>query len=165
MAAAFTVRVEEIRPLIFKMRALERKVQRRLKKKAVGAAGRVVLKAARRLVPRGATGLLRDALSVNSKARGKSAVAVVGPRTGGRWVGPRKGVKYRKLSKIGERYAQQGVYPPFYAHMVEKGHGGRRGPARARPFLGPALERNRESAFLAMRDTLSAGILKEQGGD
>ena len=46
------------------------------------------------------------------------------------------------ISGDSEEYQGETVIPRKYAHLVERGHIGRHGFVRARPFMGPAADRH-----------------------
>jgi HK97 gp10 family phage protein len=158
---AFKVRVkiEGLRPLLAKLDGLKRTVQKSAIRKAVDAAGKVVLDAAKAAVPTN-TELLKKSLGKKVIVGRKSgvAVAIVGPRTGFKVtrVDPRtaktqtaysggtmdridRNGKFRKgrppkkiILRIGSR-SPVASNPTQYAHLVE---GGRRGvTAKGRALL------------------------------
>lgn len=130
------------------------KVQKRATKKAVDAATKVVLWAAKGRA-RVVSGLLRRSLGRKTKVyRGSGrAVGIVGPRT----------KEFRELLRVAKRgkKAGQAIYrsPTQYGHLVDKGTK----RSRAFPFMGPALESSREKVRDAMAAAV-ASVIEGQGG-
>lgn len=183
MAFQAVTKIEGLQPLLDKLDALGSKQAKKtaVLRKATAKGAKIVLDAAKANLR--AMGFKRkDSLllqSLGSKVVvGKSGVyAVVGPRTG--FKRTRQG---KVVTKLGAKFESVGVNPVRYAHLVEKG---RRGivpvgkrrlrfllpdgtiawgmsarPVQARPFLTPALERNREKVAAVMGAEIAAGITK-----
>lgn len=140
--------------LIRKLDRLGKKGYRRTVAKAASKAMTPVSKTAKRLAPRGATGLLRKSIGKKSKWYSGTLVVIIGPR---------KGFKRLITSKSGKA---RSVNPAKYAHLVELGHsivaGGEVvGHVPARPFLRPALFQNKAKVISILRRELRAGLLLE----
>ncbi|HEV2294091.1 MAG TPA: HK97-gp10 family putative phage morphogenesis protein [Tepidisphaeraceae bacterium] len=128
---------------------LGERVQRRVLRSAVNAAGTPVLKAARRNAAK-ESGTLKKALGKKVKtSKDKKAVTAI--------IGPRRGVTGTYRGKVRK--------PSRYAHLVEKGfideHGNH---VPAQPFLRPALEETQAEAVGVMGVKLAAGIVREAKG-
>lgn len=159
MAFAIKGRVEGLEEVLKALDAVDKKIRRKAIRQAVGAAGKIVLAAAKQKVPKN-SGLLRKSLGRKVKVyRGSGvAVAIVGPRAGFR----------QQVSRDGRRPVLSD--PAKYAHLVEGGvgaHGyktraGSHPGAAAHPFLRPALEDNKVAIYGAMAEIL-AGVLAEMG--
>lgn len=136
------MKLEGARELQRLLERLPLKAQRRVFKKAHKAAGKVIVKAARALVPK-RSGLLKKSLFAHPKRlrRDNSIMAVIiGPRR--RFHGTFEGVK-TTASK--------------YAHLVERGSANQ----PARPFLRPALAASGGEAIRVLGDAVGKGIEKE----
>ena len=109
---------------------LKKAIQRRVLRKAVTAASKPVLAAAKAKAPR-ETDLLLKSLGRKTKTYRSSGVAVA-------IVGPREGFG-REVEVNGEVQIQD---PIFYAHLVELGTF----RTSAQPFMRPAFESTKEQA-------------------
>jgi HK97 gp10 family phage protein len=135
---------------------VDRRVRKQALQKAIRAAANVVLRKAKANVRR-RSGLLARSLGVKVKTyrgdkQGGAVVAVIGPRKGYRQQvgtyarGPKKGQpKYENPTQV--------------AHLIEKGHGGPH-PARAYPFLRPALDTSRGEVLEAVAKAVQAELHK-----
>jgi HK97 gp10 family phage protein len=143
------------------------KAANKIVKKAMGEAGKIILKEAKGGIPR-ESGLLKKSMGRKVKVyRGSGAVvAIVGPRTGFVQIVDVKGLGGIRHSVLRD--------PTKYAHLVEggtkphslqkRGGGGqRRGPqthpgARPHPFLGRAIKYNEGRIVDAVSETITAGL-------
>lgn len=134
------------------------KLQKRVMKKAVNAAARPAVKAAKALVPVD-EGFLRQSLGVKVKSYDENGntVAFIGAR------GPRR-KKDRESGKwvFGERWVFTDIdgrrrIPAYYAHMVELGtvYQG------AQPYLRPGFEGAKPEAMVKLGVKLAEGLEKE----
>jgi hypothetical protein len=111
---------------------VEKRVRKAAVRRGVAAGAKTVVKEARKRVRR-RSGLLAKSLGSKVKTfKNGTVVGIVGPRTGFRKV---VGQRTRGKNKGKVVYEN----PTQIAHLIEKGHGGPH-PARAYPFLRPALE-------------------------
>ena len=133
-------KIEGLEPLLATLDGLKRSVQKTIIRRAVDAAGKVVLDSIRPLVPTD-TGLLQKSMGRKVVVGRRSGVvlAIVGPRTGFKveraevrtsrsLTGFRRNRKTGKLSKVilssrGSR-SPVGGNPTQYAHLVESGRKG-----------------------------------------
>lgn len=159
--------------LIKNLQTLGRRTAKKVLRQAVSAATRPIAKTAKKLAPKGpeSTGQLKKSIGMKIKAYANGNVVGV--------VGPREGFKISVTTKGGK---SKNVDPDKYAHLVERGHrivrggklsklkGGRGGILSkgkvvgyrtARPFLVPAIERNRRTSEGIMRKKLASGIERE----
>ncbi len=184
MAFKVAARITGLDDLLNRLDALGAKQSKKtaVLRKATAKGAKVVLDAAKANLR--ALGLKRkDSLllqSLGSKVvvgKKGGVYAVVGPRTG--FKRTRQG---KVTTKLGAKFASVGVNPVRYAHLVEKG---RRGivpvakkrlrfllpdgtiawamsarPVAPRPFLVPALERNRDKVAAVMAAEIGAGITR-----
>jgi HK97 gp10 family phage protein len=165
-------RLEGVEKALKALGDVSRTVRNKVLRKAVNASSRVVLAAAKSLVPRG-TGMLRRSLAVRVqtyRASGK-VVGIIGPRTGTSGSGAK-----RKQTSFGAKMAQTGQNPAKYAHLVEFGRAtvsvskakvlsdgstifGRSVKAvPPRPFLRPAFESNKSAVVAQMGEIIAAEI-------
>lgn len=158
MAFAIKARLEGVETALAALGEVARTVRNKVLRKAVNAASRLVLDAARALVPKD-TGMLRKSLGVRIQTyRGSGkVVAVIGPRTG--YTRTRSGTQQTAL---GRKIKETGRNPSKYAHLVEYGHalvrGGKvAGSVPAKPFLRPAFETNKGQ----LAETMSRLIAQE----
>lgn len=128
-----------------KLSRLKEAVKRRVLRKAVTAASKPVLKAAKTKAPK-QTGLLRKSLGRRTKTYRKSGVAVA-------VVGPREGFSKEVVVNGKSEFRN----PVKYAHLVELGTI----KNVAQPFLRPALDSTKVEATQAMAQAIEAGIEKE----
>lgn len=129
-----------------KLRTLGERVQRKVLRSAVSAAGTPVLKSARSKVKK-RTGLLKKSLGkvIRTNKKTQSVAAIIGPR---------KGVSGEHNGKVQK--------PSRYAHLVEKGfidEAGNHVPAQ--PFLNPAMAETEGQALNVMQTKLAEGVIKE----
>lgn len=150
--AGFTIKgkIEGLKDVTDALKAVDKKLRKKLIRKAVGEGGKLILKRAKQLVPKD-TGLLKKSLGRKVKVyKNGVAVAVVGPRQGFR-----KSVTRSK----GRRAAVTLIANPVkYAHLVELGTQN----APAHPFLKPALDGQQAAIRDAMAGVIRAGL--EQAG-
>ena len=170
MAPSVNFAIQGQEELLRNVRKLEKKVQKRIIRKALGKVARAVVKDARALVPR-ETGLLRESLGsvIRFGKKTGEAFAVIGPRV------EFKGKKVEKI-RAGLRGAKTKRKPANYGHLVEFGAkphkqrfipvaggvirlGGDMHPgARPKPFLRPALEKNKTKALPMMAAEFEKGL-------
>src|SRR5262249_13600056 len=126
------------------------KVRKKVLRKAINEASKIVLKAAKANVPR-ASGLLKKSLGRKVKVYRASGtvVAIIGPRTGFKQDVHRDGRKVAVLAN-----------PTKYAHLVERGT--RHSPAR--PFMRPAFESTKPEVQSAMSSIIKAGLDEAAAG-
>ncbi len=149
--------------MLKRVRALEKKVAKKLNKDACFAGGDVVLKAMKPGVPIG-TGSLKKSLGKKAGIGRKAGTAycVVGPRT--KFKKDRK-TGLRVLTKTGARYAE-GSWPTKYFHLVEFGTkrrtskttGANRGAMPSHQMLRPAVRDSKSAVRAAMADKLREGL-------
>jgi len=128
--------------LINLLRSLPDRIQHRALVAGLRKAGTLLLRTARSVV-RTESGTLKRSLGSNvSNKLGQPVVLTVGPRRGfgRRVVVGRKG-RMRAMRKKDARRNSRRRIPTQYAHLIEKGHGGKH-PSKAYPFLRPAMEQN-----------------------
>jgi len=117
---AFQVKVQftGLQEILKRLDAVEKKVRKKILRKAIGAANKIVLKAAKAKVRKGATGLLKKSLGSRIKVyrQGGVVVGIVGPRSG--FKKTREG---RAQTSLGAKFAAAGSRPTLYAHLVEGG--------------------------------------------
>lgn len=143
---AESVRITGIAELLSKLSAIGSAAETRAVRSGVTAGGQVILEAARQLCPK-ETGALERSLGKRIVSRKGSAAAIIGPRS-----------KYEEAQKGGAGGGEV-RRPVRYAHLVEKGHGGKV-TAAAKPFLRPAIDNNRDVAESAMK-TAIMGVIAE----
>lgn len=139
---AFTIRskVTGLEPLLRALDAAGKNLKKKGTRKAVGAAGKIILKAAKSRVRR-VSGLLARSLGRKVKVYRGSGVAVA-------IVGPRKGYK-QEVVRDGRIATSD---PIRYAHLVERGTM----RSQALPFLQPALDSTKTQVVQAMGDALAS---------
>lgn len=163
MAFAIKARLEGVEQSLKNLQEMTRTVRNKILRKAVNASSKVVLDAARQLVP-SSTGLLKKSLAVRVQTYRASGVVVgiVGPRTG--YQKTRQG---KKITSFGKKMKAAGQNPSKYAHLIEFGHnlarpkGNLIGYVRARPFLRPAFDQNKSSVIALMEQRITEEIEKE----
>lgn len=122
-----------------RLKNIDKGIRKKALRKACGAAGTIILKAAKARA-RKDTGLLRKSLGKKVKVYSSGVgVAVIGPRLG-----------FRQTVKRGGR--EMTANPVKYAHLVELGT--RHSPAY--PFLSSAIDATRAQ----VRDAMSEAILE-----
>lgn len=150
-------KVEGLTDLLARLNGLKRQVASRILRKAVGEAGKVILKVAKQMAPR-ESGLLRKSLGRKVKVYRSSgtAVAIVGPRVGFRQVVRRTRGKWFPTEAMAN--------PVKYAHLVELGTV----RSKARAFLRPALQTHAGTIRKVMETQIDRGLAeaakKAQGG-
>ncbi len=182
MGFAASAKIDGLDGLLARLDGLKRSKRTAVLRKATAKGAKVVLDAAKANLR--AMGLKRkDSLllqSLGSKVvvtKKGGVYAVVGPRTGF------KRTKAGKVAtKLGAKFVAVGINPVRYAHLVERGRKAvvpvkakallmtdgdgntffaRRAKAvAARPFLVPALERNRSKVRDVMAAEIGAGLTK-----
>lgn len=175
MPFAIKAKLEGLEQALRNLEALTRTVRNKILRKAANASARIVLKAARQLVPKN-TGLLKKSLGVRVQTYRASGtvVAIVGPRTG--FKKTRQG---KKITAFGKKMKEAGQNPSKYAHLVEYGHAviyplrkrvlsdgttiyGKVVRAMPpRPFLRPAFEQTKAAAVAAMNQIIAEEIEKK----
>lgn len=136
---AITGKVEGLAEVLSALDGVDKKIRKKGVRKAVGQAGKIVLRAAKARV-RKATGLLKRSLGRKTKVYRNSGVAVA-------IVGPRVGFK-QQVQRGGKSVLSD---PVKYAHLVEEGTS----RAEALPFLRPALMQNAGQIQQAMADAIA----------
>ena len=134
----FKATVRGLEGIFAELRGVDAKVRKKILRKAVGEASKIVLRDAKSRVPV-ATGQLRKSLGRRVKTYRGSGVVVV-------LVGPRTGFK----TQVGDKT----VNPTQYAHLVEKGTRA----VQARPFLRPALDNNEGVIRAKIAEVVAEGI-------
>jgi len=124
--------------MLSRLDKLDKKIKRTTLTKAIRAACKPIIKAARSKV-RKRTGLLKKGLGVKlwRKGMGSGIMGIIGPRRG-----------------VGKTVDGKEVMPVKYAHLVEFGTS----KAPAHPFLRPALNQQRSVATAAMVVVLKQAI-------
>lgn len=142
-------KIEGLGEVLARLDGVEKKTKKKILRKAVGQAGKILLKAAKQRAQK-KSGLLRKSLGRKVKVYRNSgvAVAIVGPRTGYR----------QEVSRDGRKPVMSD--PIRYAHLVELGTS----HSAAFPFLTPAIEENAERIKDAMAGVIADGIAKAAGG-
>jgi len=174
MAFAVKARLTGVEQALRNLGAMTRTVRNTILRKAVNASSRLVLDAARALVPQG-TGMLKRSLAVRIQTyRGSGAVvAVIGPRTG--YQKTRQG---KKQTAFGRKIKDSGQDPSKYAHLVEFGrasvqvkkarvlsdgatfYGRVVQSVPPRPFLRPAYEREKARVIATMYQLIAEELNK-----
>lgn len=164
-------RITGHRDLERRLAKLDRKMQTRLMRNALGKPARAIVKDARALVPTD-TVLLKKSLGsrIVVRAQKKQAFAVMGPRKG---FEKTKAAQKLQSKHSGAKAKRRATY---YAHLVEFGtkpHKQRFIPlaggvirlagdlhpgARPRPFLRPAFDKNKQRATPMIAAELRKGI-------
>lgn len=159
------------------------KLAKKTMKKAITQGNKLILKDAKAFVPT-QTKTLKKALGSKVKVMkgGGVVVGIVGPRKDAKGKPP----KYRRKVKVTTRYGMKEMYrnPVKYAHLVEKGtrphtlgkgstlnrktsrgtviplvqRGNKHPGAVPKPFLRPALEKNRAQVRDVIADTLRQAL-------
>jgi HK97 gp10 family phage protein len=127
-------------------KGLGQRVQRRVLRQAVNAAGTPVAKAAKSKAAK-ESGLLKKSLGKKLKTYPErmTVVGIIGPRT----------------NVTGEHNGKK-RWPAKYAHLVEKGFINRAGEfVPPQPFLEPAMAETEGQAKAVMKSKLAAGVVKE----
>lgn len=157
--AGVRVELRGMADVLRRLQELGRTKAGRILRRALDAATKPILAAARQLVPV-ESGALRKSLGRRVKTyRGSGVVAVI--------IGPRRGQK-REVERTPKgrlrvvprkRATGAGGYrnPTRYAHLVERGS--RR--SKAEPFLAPAMSRCRSQAEATLRRLIIEGIERE----
>lgn len=145
--------VEGAKEVLAAIGGLADKLKKKLLKKAVGEAGRLVLKRAKQLVPRD-SGLLKKSLGRKVKVYRNTgtAVAIVGPRKGFRQPVTRAKGRWKPRTETAD--------PIKYAHLIEQGTG----HSQAKPFLRPAIEGQQQQIREAMASVIARGIEQDRQG-
>ncbi len=162
--------------LIRKLDRLGKKGYRKTVAKAMSKAATPVSKLAKRLAPRGPTGLLKKSIGKKSKWYRGTRVVIIGPRKGFKVAvgtykrGPRKGqtkwhnpANIAHLVELGHRIVTGGSVERIDGRDKGKAkHSGRVvGHVPAQPFLRPALLQNKQTIKSIMARELRAGLLLE----
>jgi HK97 gp10 family phage protein len=129
---------------------VDKKLRKKLLRKAVNEASKIVLRAAKGYAPV-KTRLLRRSLGRKVKVYSGTGAVVA-------WVGPRMGFRETVGTRTRGKRKGDPVFanPVKYAHLVERGTK----RSRAIPFLGPAGESTQDAARDAMRKILIEGLEK-----
>lgn len=149
MPFAISGKIEGVEALVKSLEDLDAKLRKRVLKKAVGEASKMVLRAAKAGV-RKDTGLLKKSLGRKVKVYRHSGVVVA-------IVGPRKGFK-TAVTRKGQAKATF-ANPTQYAHLVELGTS----RSQAFPFMGPAFEQTKAAAREAMEEIVAEGLKSAKG--
>ncbi len=168
--------VTGLKEIVERLQQLDRKVKKRIVRKAVTKAARPVLRAAKEKCPTRKTPplvlsrkgmrewtkledvqVLKKSLITKIKAYARGAVAAI--------IGPRSGTKVQVGTVRRKRLGATVGMPIFedparIAHLVEFGHGGPH-PAPPRPFMRPAWDETKETAAWILRDEILSGIERE----
>lgn len=164
-------KIDGLDQVFARLAGMKRRVKNTILRKAMRRSAALVLKAAKTNLVAKDTGLLRKSLGSNVKAYRSNGVVVA-------IIGPRKGFRQQVTRKDG---ASVMADPVKYAHLVEKGRvevvseksvlsdgtvvfGRRVKAVPPRPFLGPALEKNRDAIRKVVADTVTEELAK-LGGD
>lgn len=162
MPAEATFKIEGLDDLNRNLQTFGWRVYRNTMKRAIRAAARPVVKAARAGAPV-RTGALKKSINVRIKAypRSETVVAVIGARTDVAASGHAVVRRAKGTSKASFREAMRGKHKPYkIIRLVERGHKGKK-PASPHPFLEPALRSQRSASISALKRKLSEGIAKE----
>lgn len=162
MAFAIKARLDGAEEAIRSLDGLSRTLRNQILRKAINAASKVVLDAARKLVPV-ETGMLKKSLAVRIQTYRSTGtvVGVIGPRTG--YKKTRQG---KVLTSFGRKIKSTGRNPSKYAHLIEFGHNIARpkgklvGYARARAFLRPAFDQNKAAIEKLLTERVAEEIEK-----
>ena len=116
------------------LRALEAKIAKKITRTAAREGLRPVLAAARRLAPRGETGVLRKTIKLKSLKRSRSAI----------------GARVTSGTREGGDYTGKAFYGAFLEYGTKR--------IKPRGFLKRAAETKKRSALTIYRARLAAGI-------
>jgi HK97 gp10 family phage protein len=160
----FKIESQAVRELATRLALIDRKVARAALKAGVNEATRLVMWAAKSLVPR-RSGQLRKSLGRKVKVyRGGAVIAgIIGPRRGfrvqwkGRWIDP---VNYAHLVEYGRREVVPTKKKVLADKVAGKVFGSRVRSVPPRPFLRPAWEQNKDRAVSAIVAALNDGLRK-----
>ncbi len=125
-------------------------------------AARVVVKDARKRVPKDTGALRRSLTSIIRTSKSGNLYAVVGPETG---IKKDRKTGAKTKTAFGKWLEKQGIEnrPANYAHLVERGHvaaGWNKGRAvPPHPFLKPALTASMAEIRQIIRDGLREGLV------
>ena len=137
--------VDGLQSILKSIDGLNKSLKNKLLRRALGEAGKLILKVAKTRAPR-ETGILKKSLGRKVKIYRQTGVGVA-------IVGPRTGFRQNVLRKKGKWAPTQAIANPTkYAHLQELGTVTR----RAQPFLAPAIAGQQS----AVRDAISAVITK-----
>jgi HK97 gp10 family phage protein len=161
MAFKIKARITGLEQIRQRLSMLAVAMQKRILRKAIAAAARVVLREAKLLCP-AESGLLRKSLGYTVKVYrgGAVVVAIIGPRMGFKRevVIGNKGAAIMGTKKAEKILAGGGDIetrnPVKYAHFAELGSKHQ----AARPFLRPALDSTSGAAMAAMEEVIEQGI-------
>lgn len=163
MSFQLKAKIEGLDELVKQLRdELPKRMQNKILRKAIGEGSKLILKTAKAKVVKD-TGMLKRSLGrkIVAKRSTGAVVAIIGPRTGYKKVKV-KGTKTfkRERTKLGEKFAEAGVSPVRYAHLVEKGtrH------SAPKPFLRPALDTNMAAIRQIFERTIRDGLEKNRIG-
>lgn len=152
MAEKFKAELRGTKELAKLLKKLPEKIRKKSLRAAISKASTPILKDAKRRVTKD-SGLLKKALKRQIETKKKSGIvsAKIGPDKTVQGV-----VTVYKRKDGSEVKANR--KPVRYAHLVEKGHGGK--SAKPKPFLFPAFEANKAKALSIMTEELRAAIKK-----
>lgn len=154
--AKTSIRVDGLKQLQQNLQGLTKNLRNRLLKSAVIAGAKVVVKAAKADAPvdtgrvRRAIRNLRDKRS-SRKDYEVQAVSVFKLPGAGTYGNTRAN---RRLGRVGQNYDKDS--PAFYWKFHELGTV----KMAARPFIAPALNKNKQQVTMAMRDKLMTDLLR-----
>lgn len=185
MVLKIQAKVDGMQELTKQLFLLEKAPRRKVLRRSLDRAANIPLKAAKSLVIVGETGQLKKSLGKKIKVSGTTATGygVIGPRKGFQVkVGTTAQAKtverqiFKRTRGAGGKFigsehvgtetnvipAGTAIYhdPARIAHLVEFGHGGKH-PAKAKPFMRPAWDQNKQAVEKKMGEEINAGILEE----
>lgn len=133
-----TVQVHGVGELLAKLRDLDKRVRRKILRKAVNEPSKIVLAAMKAKVPV-ETGLLRKSLGRKVKVWGNGVAFFI--------VGPRRGFKKQVKTKLGKMMHRN---PSKYAHLADK----------FRPWRGPVADQTKTAVLASMERVLKEELAK-----
>lgn len=155
-----------VKELEDKLKGLGPKVAKRILRGAVQSGANPIVKAARAKVPV-RFGLLKKCLGVKTKTYKNGTVAsIIGPRWGFRQTvdgQPQDPGNYAHLVEFGTAAHMIHAYPGKVLKVGDKGFAYfvRNPGTKAHPFLRPAMDENKFTAIVNIRERLAKGIERE----
>lgn len=174
MPFAIKAKIEGIEQALKNLSELTRTVRNKILRKAINGSSRLILNAAKALVPKG-NGMLKKSLGIRVQTYRASGtvVGIIGPRTG--YKKTRQG---KQQTAFGKKIKETGQNPAKYAHLVEFGRAEVRPSKKKvlsdgstiygtvarsvppRPFLRPAFEQTRGAVVDLMAKLIDEELKK-----
>jgi hypothetical protein len=160
MSDKITIKLDD-RKVQRMLRELPDRIERKVLRQAINVATTPAVRAAKRLAPKGESGLLKKSIGKKIKTykRTNTAVALVGPRkqTVGEYKGkPRKPSKYAHLVERGTK-AHKITVVFKDGHKATFSHPG----SKAKPFLKNAQETSLSQYQSICKARVAEGVIKE----